>query len=116
MGTVPSYYYTGTRKWAVHHARMRLSCSLLNSDLCKTIHVVASPSCSCGHGNEDAYHFFRECPHYDATRIRFLEELEAFGAFSIKTILFGAEELSVAQNVDLFNLIQNFIRDSGRFT
>jgi hypothetical protein len=111
----PAYYYKGVRRWAVYHTRMRLNCSPLNSDLCHKMFVVASSACECGHANEDAYHFFRDCPRYALIRPLFLAELARYGPFSIRNILFGNQGLIDDLNLAMFELIQNFIRDSGRF-
>jgi hypothetical protein len=112
----PDYYYQGVRRWAVYHTRMRLNCSSLNSDLCSKMFVLPSPRCACGHGNEDASHFFRECPRYDDIRPKFLQDLTQYGPFSIRTTLFGSNQLSDIENSGLFKVVQEFIKDSGRFS
>ena len=42
----PSYYYAGTRKWQIHHTRLRTECAL-NQHLFRK-NIVASPLCQCG--------------------------------------------------------------------
>ena len=54
------YYYD--ERWAsMHHARIRMGCSKLNSDLCFKLHVSDDPSCKCGHPLENNHHFFFIC-------------------------------------------------------
>ena len=50
--------YYGERWASIHHARLRLGCSKLNSHLCYNLHVIPSPECSCGAAVEDVAHFF----------------------------------------------------------
>ena len=47
-------YYYGKCWPSIHHARMRIGCSKLNSDLCHNLHVIEDPSCRCGAPLENA--------------------------------------------------------------
>ena len=51
-------FYYGKRWPSIHHARLRIGCSKLNSHLYHNLHVIPSPNCSCGYHNEDPTHFF----------------------------------------------------------
>ena len=62
----PKLFSVGSRLGQILHARIRMACSSLNSDLYRK-NIVPSPSCACG-GFESAYHFFFICPKYNATR------------------------------------------------
>ena len=62
-------YYFGNRKIGIHHARIRMGCSLLNSHLSKILHVIEDPSCKCGFNIESPRHYFLECPIYAGTPI-----------------------------------------------
>ena len=81
----PKFYNAGSRKGQILHARLRLECSSLNSDLLRK-HIVPSPSCQCG-GFESATHFFYTCPIFTYARQRNLpDNLENFTA---RELLFG---------------------------
>ena len=69
----PKFFSAGSRLGQILHARIRMACGSLNSDLCRK-NIVPSPSCACG-GFESAYHFFFICPNYNVTRERYLEAL-----------------------------------------
>ena len=56
----PKYYSVGDRKSNIHHARMRMKCSLLSDDLYK-MHIIEDPKCACGYANEDATHYLFQC-------------------------------------------------------
>ena len=51
----PKFFSAGSRLGQILHARIRMACSSLNSDLYRR-NIVPSPSCVCG-GFESAYHF-----------------------------------------------------------
>jgi hypothetical protein len=58
-------FYLGNRQAAVIHAKMRIGCSMLNSDLHFNLHVVDNPNCRCLMTKyETAEHFFTTCPWY----------------------------------------------------
>ena len=69
----PTFFSAWSRLGQIFHARIRMACSSLNSDLYRKT-IVPSPSCACG-GFESAYHFFFICPNYNVTRERYLEAL-----------------------------------------
>ena len=109
-------YQKGERTIAVIHARMRMGCSQLNSDLHR-IGVVESPSCSCGADIENIYHFFFQCSKYVLLRNELQSEITNLGNFNLNTILFGnrGQGVTQSQNEDIFNAVQKFIKNSGRF-
>ena len=85
LNAPPKFYNAGSRKGQILHARLRLECSSLNSDLFRK-HIVPSPSCQCG-GFESATHFFFTCPIFTIARQRYLpDNLENFTA---RELLFG---------------------------
>ena len=108
--------YQGDRVWAIHHCRLRMGCSLLNHDLAQRMFVIPSAACQCGDAKEDADHFFYSCPLYQTIRIPFLNDLHMTGPSNLRTLLNGSTDLSTNQNTQIFLLVRNFIRDSGRFT
>ena len=54
---------------------MRLNHSMLNSHIFN-LHVIDSPSCTCGHNVEDNEHFLLNCPLYPVQHNKMLGELE----------------------------------------
>jgi hypothetical protein len=113
--TPEQFYYEGTRRWAVHHTRLRLNCSLLNHDLCTKMFVVPSPACECGDAIEDAHHFFFVCPQYAVIRPKLINSLAGLANINIRSVLFGKKDAIGDVNSRIFSLARDFIRDSGRF-
>jgi hypothetical protein len=112
-------FYRGSRIPAVHHARMIIKCSGLNSDLHNHLHVVDSPMCTCPMTEEEtAEHFFCRCPRYTNQRQVMLNELgqKGFNNPSANTILCGDENRTLQENTDLFVIIHKYILDTKRFT
>ena len=86
-------YFYGQRWPSVHHARMRIGCSKLNSDLFYNLHVVNSPSCSCGHEVENSEHFLFYCSLFEDQRTIMMNQLH-FIIPSIENLLYGDNTLS----------------------
>ena len=110
---IPSYYYRGKRREQVLHCKLRLGISDLNYDLCRR-HLSCNPACSCQNPQETAEHFLIHCPNYQLHRAQTISHVPA-DQISIKNLLFGNSDLSVAENEVIFNAVQSFIRLSGRF-
>ena len=89
LNAPPKFYNAGSRKGQILHARLRLECSSLNSDLFWK-HIVPSPSCQCdGGGFESATYFFITCPIFTNARQRYLpDNLENF---TTRELLFGKD-------------------------
>ena len=107
----PKYYNAGSRKGQILHARLRLECSSLNSDLYQK-HIVPSASCQCG-GFESAAHFLFTCPIFMNARQSYLPG--NLGNFTAKELLFEKENATEQDNQSLFLQVQDFIVKSGRF-
>jgi hypothetical protein len=108
-------YYYGERWPSVHHARMRIGCSKLNSDLCYNLHVLNNPACDCGFLNEDAHHYFFTCPLHQRERITLFRDIRGLVNPDIKILLFGSPELTQKQNQSVFDTVHTFIKDTIRF-
>ena len=91
-------YYYGKRWANIHHTKMRLGCSNLNSDLFFNLHVIHSPPCTCGNSNETPYHYLMECVLYQQERISLEREVAAICHFEFNTLLFGNENLTYENN------------------
>ena len=114
--TVPKWYFVGKRTLNVLHARLRMLCSPLNDHLFSHIHVIDNPACPCGHERENNRHFFLECPLYNEARrqlYRALDEIEFEPLLS--NILQGNVDYSIDKNCKAFNIVQDYIKRTGRF-
>ena len=110
----PLYYY-GQRWPTIHHARMHIGCSQLNFDLCRNLHVIDSPFCTCGAPLEDAFHFFFICPRFDIHRAKLRGLVEEMCPFVLDNVLFGDPNLSFKPNSVVFDAVHEFIIDTQRF-
>jgi hypothetical protein len=106
--------YYGERWSNVHHARMRMGCSKLNSHLHFNIHVIPTPRCLCGHINETPEHFFFNCPITTPMRNTLLNNLRLLGPLYINDLLYGYADKPVNDNIQLFKCVHKFIKDSKR--
>ena len=112
---VPVWYCTGVRKWNIIHTKLRYNYSVLNYDLFR-FNLKDNPGCACGFECENVFHFFLECPINEHIRNTLFLILQIYGVIDIVIIfLYGNENLTEAQNVDIFTAVQMFIRNSHRF-
>ena len=111
---VPVWYSTGVRKWNIIHTKLRYNYSILNYDLFR-FNLKDNPGCACGFECENVIHFFLECPINEHIRNTLFLILQIYGAIDIDIILHGNENLTEAQNVDIFTAVLTFIRHSHRF-
>ena len=108
-------YYYGQRWPTIHHTRMRLGCSKLNHDLHFGLHVLADPSCMCGHADEDATHFLLACPRYTVQRNELFNAVVPLSNFNVKTLLYGDTNLNLKSNTEIFKAVHTYITESQRF-
>ena len=111
---VPVWYSTGVRKWNIIHTKLRYNYSILNYDLFR-FNLKDNPGCACGFECENAFHFFLESPINEHIRKTLFLILQIYGAIDIDIILHGNENLTEAQNVDIFTAVLTFIRHNHRF-
>ena len=107
------YYYC--ERWpCVHHTRMRIRCSKLNNDLFNNLHIIDSPSGTCGVQNENVEHFFLYCPHFNIITCHFIGDIQVLMPL-ILTIFFW-EILTMIPNQTLkkrvFKPVYQYITDS----
>ena len=105
----PRRFYCGERKFQIYHNRLRLRCSDLSEDL-YNVNIKDTPMCMCGQAVEDAEHYLLECTRYQGIRRRTNIHL-----FDIDTLLFGDNNITEDENVFIFKLVQDFIKQSKRF-
>ena len=77
---------------------------------------IPEPTCSCGHGFEDAKHYFCECTNYTGFRICLLSGISAIipaENITIDVILNGVK-LNNTANRDIFNIVHKYITDTRR--
>ena len=107
-------FYYGQRWPSIHHARLRMGCSLLSYDLCLNLHVVNDPSCRCG-AVETPYHFFFNCTNYSLQRERMLTQINHLSECTLNLLFYGDAELTLDLNRKIFEAVHTFIRESNRF-
>ena len=112
----PAYFSGGNRKAQIHHARIRMNCSLLNYDMYKC-KLVNSPLCKCGVASETALHYFLKCDLYSIVRSELFDVLSTFvqTEITVQLLLFGDERQNYSFNKSLFNHVETFILKSKRF-
>ena len=109
-------YYSGGRLENCMHARLRIKNSPLKADLFNELHVIDSPLCPCGaQVEEDAEHFFLECPLFDVQRRALQTNLLPYVINNCDYLLYGVPNISHQENLKIFTAVQAFIRDSKRF-
>ncbi len=108
-------YYYGERWLAIHHARLRIGCSKLNSDLCHNLHVIDDPACACGSPLENADHFLFHCPQFQNERVLMLNELQGVMPINVPNLLFGNALYNADANQRVFMAVHQFIINSHRF-
>ena len=104
----------GQRALNIIHAQMRMSCSNLKSDL-KSLHVVDDANCMCGHGVEDCFHYFFECPLYYNQRQKLFATINTICTVNLHVLLFGENEMDMDSNKTIFDAVHEFIKASERF-
>jgi hypothetical protein len=108
-------YYYGRRWPQVHHSRIRIGCSKLNWDLFNNLHVIDSMECLCGYYKEDAEHYFFQCPRFEEQRTAMMILIQAIKVPSTNLLIYGDPDLTLGQNVQVFEAVHSFITDTERF-
>ena len=112
------WFSVGERFVNIHHTRIRIGCSKLKAHLHFNLHVEDDPSCRCGFGIEDPYHFLFTCPLYAQIRVVMLDSISHITpdiAPGLPLLLRGDIHLTFDQNKAIFEYVQTFIRTSSRF-
>lgn len=117
---------------AINHTRMRLGLSPLNSHRAHYGFIENSCCLKCGFVCEDVGHFFFVCSAYDAHRLTMFTKLtdiigqcDSLYSYTdlsrngknhlVSCFLQGFKNLSIKQNIDVFDIIHCFIKDTKRF-
>ena len=79
--------YYGRRWPSIHHARMRLGCSILKSHIFNNLHVVNEQWCACGYFSETVTHFLLSCLLYDTQHVEMIRTviIDAVHRFIVQT-------------------------------
>ena len=111
---IPSYYNVGDRKSNILLTKLRNSCSSLNADLFR-VNLTDSPSCRCGHHNEDVFHYLFHCPLYDDQRQTLGNKLYNYIPLTAHKLLFGDTDLPIEDNSNIMLAVQKYITSTKRF-
>ena len=98
----------------VLHARVRNSCSGLNSDLFRN-HISNNYLYDLCNLAEDAYHYFFQCRKYSVERQVFNDTVIGFQPLNFNVILYGNEKWNTEANMVLYRTVHRFIHASKRF-
>jgi hypothetical protein len=124
-------YHQYPSKAVTNHTRLRLGLSGLSSHRCDYNHIN-NPKCPlCPSRREDPEHFFLTCPAHEAHRDEFMRNVcqilhsiedfivdfrsQRFRKQFIDIILKGTNLLNETDNMKIFEITQNYIRNSQRF-
>ena len=96
---------------------MRNDASNLNLHLLNH-HLTDSSACPhCNDPYESPSHYFIHCPHYNIHRECLKNTFQELNIdFTIQNILFGSDSCDDMTNVELFNSVHEFIKQSKRFS
>ena len=83
----PTFFYIGSCLGQTFHARIRMGCSALISDLFRK-NIVNSPRCTC---IEIPTHYLLNCPHYNVPRQRHIFALNLPIPLSTELLLVGSK-------------------------
>ena len=93
-----SLFRLGTRQDQIIITKLRMHFSNLKGHL-YSIKIIESSACSCGFVNEDEIHVV--CPLYNRPRVTLLNALMHILPLTVKTLLYGNDNLELAKNGDL---------------
>ena len=124
----PKFYYTSI-DWriSIHHTRLRLNMSSLNSQLHR-VGCSETAECLCG-DIETPQHYILKCPLFSAPRNKLLKAIRDIIApgvhhsilphldpiLFLNIVLKGCNAVKGDENVNIFKAFQHFIIESGRF-
>ena len=113
---VRSYYYTGSRRAQVLHARLRMRCSALQQHLFLR-NIDPDPNCSNCTLNqiESVEHYLLRCPKYTVLRTEMLNSLNLTEPITCQLLIYGDERESYDYNCHIFSCVQSFIVKTKRF-
>ena len=111
---IPKYYFSGDRKCQLLHTRLRTGCSSLNYHLFRK-NIINDELCVYGN-REDTNQFLFVCPRFQMQRQVMINKILSICNISLHVLLYGDNSLSVRQNVAIFQIVQDFIVRTKRFS
>ena len=114
LQSVPTYYYCGSRKAQILHARLRTGCSSLNMDLFYK-NISESPLCRCG-SIEDTQHYFFHCRFYQGWQHSFECLYYLPEPFPKSPPLWKFNTISLEANIAILEHVHKYILDTKHFT
>ena len=76
-------------------------------------YVFDSPACSCGFEHE--VHFLLICSLYNRPRVTLQNAMGHIAPFTLRTLLYGNDNLDLTENKRIITETLRFINDSKRF-
>lgn len=107
-------FYIGSRSENIVMAKLRMESSNLNFHL-TALNIIDDPSCICGNEREDPIHYFFQCPLYMRPRAALHNAVSHLAPFTLKTLLFGRENLDIETNRHIISSTIAFIKTTERF-
>ena len=97
-------------------AKIRMGCSNLNGHL-YSMKLIDSPVCLCRFMNESEFHFFlvHVCSLYNRPRVTLENAIGHMALFTLKTLLYGNENLDLTVNKRIVTETVRFIKDFKMF-
>ena len=106
----------GDGYWNVIPSKMRMNCSPLKEDLAHNLHIIENSTCDCGLSVDTNSHFLLECRLYAQHRQLMLRKLQDLPLITTDFLLYGDYNLTLEQNKVAFEAVQEFLKESGRFS
>ena len=98
----------------MHYGNVSTANHNLNGHL-YSMKLIDSPACSCGFINENEFHFFLVCPLYNRPRVTLQNAMGNIAPFTLRTLLYGSENLDLTVNKRIVTEILWIIKYSKRF-
>ncbi len=107
-------FYIGDRRITVILAQLRMNCSELRAHLFD-LNIIKESHCQCGSPREDTVHFLIVCPLYTRPRILLHNTVSALTGFTVHNLLYGDQNLDHVENIEIYNAVITFVKESKRF-
>ena len=109
----PKHYAVGDRKEQIRLCQMRVKNPDLNQNLFEKM-MSPTPNCTCGRP-ETTKHYLIDCPTYQDARQELVESIQDLTPITPETLLNGATNLTVKDNIKIALSVQKYIKDTNRF-
>ena len=78
-------------------------------------HLRESPECDCGYEIENAEHYLFQCNLFTDQRVQMFNLIRKFHPLSVNKLLLGDSSLNDTDNENIFEAVQQFIKNTRRF-